>query len=62
MNNDELEVTEPPDVTAPKYLATVALHALAAYKAAGLAGPGERMHEQLARRLVRVAVTNNWEG
>lgn len=53
---------EQPNVTTPRYLATVALYSLAAYKAAGLAGPGERMHEQIARRLARVAVTDNWEG
>lgn len=52
---------EQPNVTT-RYLATVALYSLAAYKAAGLAGPGERMHEQIARRLARVAVTDNWEG
>lgn len=45
----------------PSRLATVALHALASYTAAGLAGQGDHMHEQLAKRLARVAVTNNWE-
>lgn len=47
--------------TTPSHLATVALHALANYKKSGLAGKGERMHEQLAVRLARVAVANDWE-
>lgn len=59
---DTEQSPEQANVTTPRYLATVGLHALASYKAAGLAGPGERMHEQIARRLARVAATDNWEG
>ena len=46
--------------TSARHLSLVGLEALANYKAAGLAHPGERMHEQLAKRLARVAATDDW--
>jgi hypothetical protein len=48
-------------VTSPSHLATVALHALANYRASGLAAKGEKMHLDLAGRLEKVARTNTWE-
>jgi hypothetical protein len=46
----------------PCVLAITALEALAGYKASGLAMKGEKMHEELAKRLVRVVRTDNWQG
>lgn len=44
----------------PRDLALLGLEALARYKY-GIAKPGERAHEVLARRLARVAARNSWE-
>jgi hypothetical protein len=44
----------------PRQLALVGLEALANYKEAGLAQPGETMHRQLAIRLARITATNKW--
>lgn len=46
--------------SSPRFLALVGLEALAMYKAAGLAQPGEHMHKQIAIRLARIAATNKW--
>jgi hypothetical protein len=48
-------------VTSPSHLATVALHALANYKASGLAAKGETMHKEIAARMEQVARTNTWK-
>lgn len=44
----------------PREFAIVALEALARYKY-GVALPGEKAHEPLARRMMQVAANNSWE-
>lgn len=47
--------------TSARHLSLVGLEALANYKAAGLVHKGEKMHENLAKRLARVAARDDWE-
>jgi hypothetical protein len=46
--------------TSARHLSLVGLEALANYKAAGLVHKGETMHENMAKRLARVAARDDW--
>ena len=48
------------DIEQPGYIAILALEALARYTASGLAHDGEKMHKDLATRLVRVVDKDKW--
>lgn len=44
----------------PSYIAYLALESLARYAGSGLVRKGERLHEELAARLVRVVAEDSW--